>query len=329
MFKWMISIGFSYCIFLASGAVFADGIDKNSVLDRDFNLMMEWFEGEFDNMEQVYFDRVLKVGEEEAHGRVHSIFKRVAAPAIGLHLFYVQQYSDGDPEKVYRQRLYRFSADYDRSAIALQIFSFKDAAAVKDAHLDPAKLEGLSDGDINAMPAGCTVFWQRRANQFVGSMDQGGCRIVSERSGMTLLIEDDLLLTENEIWIQDRATDEAGNHVFGNKAGVAHKLLKQQLFTCWIYAKDDAAESGGHFKNGLKISDQGGEIWLPLTEEGKKVGVKMRNVHWPYGNNRNSLVLYAHNDDSGRAVSYAWTEPDAKRIALNLRWVQASCTRDD
>ncbi len=52
----------------------------------------------------------------------------------------------------------------------------------------------------------------------------------------------------------------------------------------------------------------------------------MRNVRWPTGPNRNSLVLYAYRGDEGKAASYVWGEPTAERLAMNLRWMQASCT---
>jgi len=307
----------------------AQDVSKKGVLDRDLALMMTWFEGEFDNNEQVYFEGTLKVGDEEKHERIHSIFKRAELPEIGKNIFYVQQYSDGDPNKVYRQRLYKFTPNYERGVVALEILSYKDAASVRDAHLDMTKLNGLTVADLDTMPEGCTVFWERRANQFVGFMDDGACQIKSKRSGKMLTFDDDLLLTDDQIWIQDRAEDADGNYVYGNKASVAHKLLKQNTFTCWVYAVDEKAKDGGHFNAGVKISDQGGEHWIDLTgENGKNVGIKMRNVHWPYGRNRNSLVLYAYKDGGDSAVSYVWAEPEAKRIALNLRWMQASCTRN-
>ena len=52
----------------------------------------------------------------------------------------------------------------------------------------------------------------------------------------------------------------------------------------------------------------------------------MRNVTWPYGSNRPSLVPYAYRSGEDRAVSYAWADPSAERIGINLRWMQASCT---
>lgn len=303
---------------------------KDDVLRRDFTEMLQWFEGEYDNMEQVYFDELMEVGPDEQHERIHSIFKRADLPGVGADTFYVQQYSDNDPAKVYRQRIYSFMPDYERRAIALRILSFKDAAAALDAHIDPTKLDGLGPDDLTAMPEGCTVYWRRQANQFIGLMDQGACRIMSQRSGKELIIEDDLVLTEREIWIQDRATDVDGNYVFGNKAGVPHKLHKQSLFTCWMSVQNDQARGGWDFKPGLKISDQGGEILVTTSGDNPQtVGLRMRNVVWPYGRNRASLVLYAHKDMGARATSYAWTEPDGQRIALNLRWLQASCTKDE
>jgi hypothetical protein len=56
----------------------------------------------------------------------------------------------------------------------------------------------------------------------------------------------------------------------------------------------------------------------------------MRNVVWAQGPNRPSVVLYVHTpDDPDRAAAYSWADPDAKRIGINLRWMQASCTIDE
>jgi len=56
------------------------------------------------------------------------------------------------------------------------------------------------------------------------------------------------------------------------------------------------------------------------------VRIKVRNVRWPDGNNRPPLVLHTYRLDEDRAVPYAWADPSAQRIGLNLRWMQASCT---
>jgi len=104
-------------------------------------------------------------------------------------------------------------------------------------------------------------------------------------------------------------------------------MHRARAFSCWVSPKK-ADESFG-FYNNLQIHDQGGRIWVE-GEGHPRVGLKMRNVQWPTGRNRDSLVLYAYRgDDEDKAVSYAWTSPDGKMLALNLRWMQASCTVKD
>jgi hypothetical protein len=64
--------------------------------------------------------------------------------------------------------------------------------------------------------------------------------------------------------------------------------------------------------------------------EAARVGLKIRRVVWPSGTNRDSLVLYMHDEgaaDPQRAVSYGWADPAARRLGINLRWAQANCVQ--
>ncbi|MGI9225867.1 MAG: chromophore lyase CpcT/CpeT [Woeseiaceae bacterium] len=299
--------------------------DKNDVLDRDLRTFLEWFPGVYDNQEQVYFEEEQGVPEDERHERIHHTFAQVDLPAFGDNVFYVQQYLDDDPEKIYRQRIYVFTADYEENAIRLAIHTPHDVAALVDAHLDPSKLVGLTPEQTRNLP-GCDVFWTKRAAEFDGQMKPRACSFVSQRSGKRIIIDDDLVLSKDEIWISDRAEDEDGNYVFGNKAGISHVNIKARRFECWVAALEQDGESWT-FKQDLEVWDQGGTAVIETEEdEPQTVRIKMRNVRWPAGNNRNSLVLYAYKGDSERAESYVWGEPTAKRLAMNLRWMQASCS---
>lgn len=319
---------FKAFIFSALALSAAAQADPAAVLDRDMRTLLDWFPGVYDNVEQVYFEGELGVPEDERHERIHHTFAPVDLPAFGENVFYVQQYLDDDPSKIYRQRIYVFTADYDEDAIRLQIHTPPDVESLVDAHLDPTKLDGLTPEQTRHME-GCDVFWRRQANQFIGYMKPEACSFVSQRSGKRIIIDDDLILTNSELWISDRAQDEDGNLVFGNKAGIAHKNIKARRFDCWIAAQERDGENWT-FKSGLEMWDQGGSIWIETDEdEPQKVGIKMRNVRWPTGTNRNSLVLYAHRGGEERAVSYVWGEPTAERLAMNLRWMQASCTLAD
>ncbi len=234
--------------------------DKNAVLDRDMRLFLEWFPGVYDNQEQVYFHEEQGVPEDLRHERIHHTFAPVDLPAFGEHVFYVQQYLDDDPSKIYRQRIYVFTADYEENAIRLSIHTPNDVESLVDAHLDPSKLDGLTPDQTRNMP-GCDVFWRKRAAEFDGQMKEKACSFVSQRSGKRIIIDDDLTLTEDEIWISDRAEDEEGNYVFGHKEGIPHKNIKARRFECWIAALERDGENWT-YKSDLEMSDQGGRVWI-------------------------------------------------------------------
>ena len=112
------------------------------------------------------------------------------------------------------------------------------------------------------------------------------------------------------------------------------ELRRAQGFTCWISVRKFAGKPDGSedwtFKTDLPIFDQGGRISVPGGGEAPDVAIRLRNVTWAKGSrNKPALVLYVHKDDPERAVSYTWASPDTRLIGINLRWVQASCSREE
>ena len=316
----------------ASTANFSETPPPRAVQEKDFRTFLSWFEGAFDSGEQVAFADELGIPKDAVPERIHSIFKRVDLPAFGEHVFYVEQYLDGDPSKIYRQRLYSFSLDPDEQAIKLVIHIPSDTKALVGAHNDPSKLAGVTPEATRTMP-GCDVFWQRRGDAFLGYMKPGACTFQSQRSGKTIVVSDDLYLDDDEIWIFDRAVDTEGNHVYGNKAGIPNKLKKVRYFSCWMAVKRegvaDDAEGAWSFDRGIAVHDGGELTWVQTPAREARVGLKIRDVVWPSGTNQDSLVLYVHDQgaaDPQRAASYAWADPGATRIGINLRWMQASCS---
>ncbi|MGB6228553.1 MAG: hypothetical protein WBF53_00315 [Litorimonas sp.] len=102
-------------------------------------------------------------------------------------------------------------------------------------------------------------------------------------------------------------------------------MLRARTFKCWVSPRKEDGEYA--FYNDLVLHDQGGRVWIEATEAHPRVGLKMRNVRWPTGVNRDSLVLYTYRgDDPDYAPGYTWTNPEVERLAINTRWLQASCT---
>ena len=309
---------------LAFGASVAAGqTAKPAGPNADLKLLTAMFEGEFDNYEQVWFEKEAK--SPYPHEHIHSIFARVQLPAVGEHVFYVKQYLDGDPAKIYRTRLYNFVPNEKEGAIELRIYAFPDEKAVNDAHLDQSKLAGLTLDKLRATP-GCEVYWKREGEGFLGYM-KPTCRVNSQRLGKTIVITDDLKLTPNEIWINDQAKDEAGNYVFGNKSGEHHKLKRCRYFEGWAVLKKDGTEKEEYeVIRGLRLHDQG--QLLPLTTKtGEKTKYAIQLSHLIEQSTKTEvMVLKLFEQGKEQALSYAWTEPGAKRIGINLRWIQSGLT---
>lgn len=131
----------------------------------------------------------------------------------------------------------------------------------------------------------------------------------------------------------------AGHSLNGNELtlrlrdGSTRTLRRARTATCWSALLRDKPKPDGSedwfFARGLKLHDGGGRVRVQ-DADAKPAVLRMRNVAWPSGPNRPSLVLYIHTPaQPDRAVSYAWADPGAKRVGLNLRWMQASCTIDE
>ena len=325
---FLLALGVN-CIALVTTVIAQEKSAADKILDREFRDMMAWFPGQYNNQEQVYFEGNLDIPENERHEHIHHIFYPIKLKNFPGTTFYIQQSQSEDLNDIYRQRIYSFEPDYAENAIRLTIYTPKNPEALVDAHLDPSKLNELTIDDMILRP-GCEVYWRKQAAQFIGTMKENACSFQSQRSGKTIFINDNLVLSEQAIWINDQAVDRDGNRVFGNINNIPHKNHKAREFTCWVSVKKKIGEDSWSFDSGLKVHDQGGWAWVTTDEdEPQKVGIKIRNVDWPTGYNRDSLVLYAYREGSDRAVSYAWTSPDGTRIALNLRWMQASCTLSD
>jgi len=105
-------------------------------------------------------------------------------------------------------------------------------------------------------------------------------------------------------------------------------MRRARTFKCWVSPRK--TDGSYAFYNNLILHDQGGRIWIDATADHPRVGLKMRSVEWPTGVNRDSLVLYTYQgNDADYSPGYVWADPDAERLAINSRWIQASCTQGD
>ena len=178
--------------------------------------------------------------------------------------------------------------------------------------------------DAYGKPGGEDQIMSIAASKGGAATSVSGCRVAYARNGETL----------KAIGRSGTCTSPGWISAVGPKSltltlasGQAVELQRARPFDCWVSMKKAAKKADGSEDwsfDRVKLHDAGGRA--AVTVDGQTASLRMRNVAWPSGPNRPSLVLYVHKDDPDHAVSYSWADPEAKRVGLNLRWMQASCT---
>ncbi len=301
-------------------------------------LFLKWFGGEWNNHEQVWLQKgdtanFVDGKPVDPIAHTHHIFAPVKAPKVGEHTFYIQQNMDADSAKIYRQRLYRISADNVENAIKLEIFSYPDEKAFVNAHLKPELFKDLELSALKANP-GCEVYWryQEAEKEFIGTMKPGACNFFSQRSQKKIIISDTLKLSESEIWINDQARDEQGNYVFGSKTNTPVKNRKVRYYTGWAVlnrAGKDAKPEDKKYSNRRDLITHNEGAYLPvLWDDGTPSPYAVQLAQLTYQNTKTAILKLALVDAvTKKSIMYIWGNTDATRLGMNLTWFQVGLTQ--
>lgn len=293
-------------------------------LDKDFLLFMEYYEGEFNNHNQIYFQKELS--EDLQHPWHHYTISGVEAPAFGENVFFAQ-INDGGPEgKIARQRVNVFEPDHESGTIRQTFYAIEPGQEGVDYPIEASAVEALGPDDLRGYPDGCQVVWRRHADQFLGTIEKGDCAVVSQRSGKTLYIYAEMVLSEDESWHLEGGTDEDFNPIFGAPGNVPYKLSRVRYFECWaMVQKDDEAGEWESIRD-LRVNDQGGVAEITTSDaEPRHFRMQLMRTEFPTGPKPEVLSMHVFEEDAEKALTYAWTEPDADIIGLNLGWMLAEC----
>lgn len=316
---------------LLSLLLLAPGTLRAMTAEEDLGRFLTWFEGEYDNNEQVWQQRQDGIAEEDLHERIHHRFVRVEMPALGEHVYFVLQTMDDDLAKVYRQRIYNFELDDAEEAIRLTIYRMPDEKTYENAWREPALLDDL---DVEALTTstGCEVYWRFNGDFYDGTMKDRACHFFSQRSGKEIYITDTLRLTDSEIWIGDKAFDDEGNKIFGREE--PHKNRKVRRFKGWMGVKKstvDPSYEGDdmHFMGDISIHTEGGKVAL-VNEDGEPTGYTIELAQLTYQNTTVPILkIGVIEDATGKTAVYSWTSTDASRVGINVRWFQAGLTAEE
>ncbi len=90
----------------------------------------------------------------------------------------------------------------------------------------------------------------------------------------------------------------------------------------------DAAADDFILLRNLRLHDEG--TIFPITDAGEPTGYAVELARLTYQNTGVAVLKLGIVDlTTDKTLSYAWSEPLAGRIGINLRWIQAGFTRED
>lgn len=286
---------------------------------RDILILTDWFEGEFDNEEQLWYqnDPRSSTREDQRTTRVHSINKRVHLPEFGKHVFYAEEYSDNDPTKIIRQRFVIFSSDVERKEIRMQQGFFKDPIKVLGAHEDVSKLEGITSDDLFFLNE-CDVYWNRKAGQFEGKMDDKAC-VFGDGEDRRYSVHN-LTLSENKFWRVDETYRVSDNSLFSEAPvpGRPIKMRRSKIYMCnALFRSLDMMQQVA--TEPQKIHSQGGMIHITRPSDGKEFSIRIREKEYPYYDTRpDFLFLSVLKKGENRSLVYAVGDANSRNLAVYL-----------
>jgi len=300
---------------------------KFSFMERELEYLMTIWAGEYDNVEQLDFDKYAnkKGVENGGHLRIHSYFQRLDLPEFGEYVIYEETYKDDKPNEIIRQCIYQLSADNDVKGMLAKVYHFKNTAPI----LANKKLVNL---DKNLQPSasqftqGCDMMLRREGMAFVGKTIQKDC--INNAANTAQNLDYQIRISENEFWFQEQIYNAATNTLIADDLQLPwYQLEKARCFVCMI---DFPREAGGRpvkTEHYINIHDQGGKFEFDYSD-GRHMVLGMRNT-WSFGMQRETFVIFIQADNQeGKTLIYSWGNPGADRIGFNPGWIRVQCDLD-
>lgn len=321
-----LALGIALALSGAASAQEPDGVPRDPHA-RDLKILTEWFAGEFDNEEQLWYqnDPRSETPAEDRHVRLHTMHRRLELPGFGEHVFYVEEYKDNDPAEVVRQRLVIFSSLGLNGAIRMQQGFFKEPNEVLGAQHDPARLEGLGPDDVFFLDE-CDVHWRRVADQYEGAMQPKTC-IFGEGAERRYSVHN-LILSQSKYWRVDatRLVSDDSLHV-GFDESRPTKLRRAKPFVCQLNLRLENGESQN--VDGLRVHSQGGEQSVTRRDTGEDYVLRLRDKEYPFYDTRpDFLFLSVRKAGEQRSLAYTVSDANSRRLGVSFDGVLAHCYRE-
>lgn len=292
--------------------------------ERELIYLLELWPGEYDNVEQLEFEKVLnKTIAENKTARMHSFVRHISLPAFGDHVLYLESYENDDPNQVTQQAIYQLTADETANAIRVSVFHFIKPNAILSKNQD-LDLTSLSPDD-ESLKKGCDLLLRRFGMSFEGRTEDTSCLPVLNNQ----MLEDHVLIEEG-VYQQGviRRDATTGHRLQDQMQDAPYLLERARRFVCMIDFPNETNKRPTITKHYIHVHDQGGKFSFDYPD-GRKMVLGMRNT-WSFGMNRETFVIFLQEgSQKGKTLIYSWGNPGADRIGFNPGWIRVQCDMDN
>jgi hypothetical protein len=262
--------------------------------------------------------------DDEEPVRVRTVVARVHLPWLGARVLYLEEFLHDQPSVLRRQLLLRVETETVGARRARVLpYTFKEGEQWRRLNRSPQLLSKLKAADLEATQ-GCDLVMNQEGDQFRGGTTGLDCEQESSH-GLPLYVDYRLVLGTDVYWYRRRlmrvSDDELHEEVIGYNWFSPNDT---RLFTCRVEYSASGKLSELRPIVRLDLHDQGGHARF-TTPDGRKFDLSLHTEDWPFASDRDALLLLLEQPDDPDPVASAWTDPQARQIAIDLGWLSIRC----
>jgi hypothetical protein len=278
--------------------------------DRD-SLIQLW-PGIYDLSEELVagFEAESPLATMREQQRIQVNVRRLAAPWLGTHVLYVEEFPFDRPFDARRRVLLNLLYETGSDVIRVRQYTRKAGSANPSA---------LSMEDVESAP-GCDLFLRREGAQFRGGTHGRKC-LVGE-AGEPRWLDYRMVIGEGLFWYRQRKLTVADNELTEEMAGFPHVADEARLFSCGISWGTDSKRRRA--LDSVDLHDRGGRVRI-RTPDGRELLLELHGRDWPLSEGRESLVLILSDSKSDEPIGSSWTSLGAARVGMDLGWLAIDC----
>jgi hypothetical protein len=291
-------------------------------LDTQLKLLLSWLPGDYDNNEQIVRQSGggLSPTVNGPVGRVHSLFRAVAAPQFGEHVVYLEEYRNNDPAQVVRIRLYTFAVDEAQGAIRMKLLNPRDQKTLVGADGDIGRIARMTLADVTPDRDVCIVWLRWVGGQFDGNMTPRACDRGKE------YVDYRVAIGPRYHWVKARMRSLKDDRIV-SQALPGETWLEQtkaRWFTCTVNHNPDGDMTKTRYLTTVRLHDQGGEADIPWPD-GRTLTFVIHTRAFTSPAPREFPLFRIHEKGKSVPIAYAYAADNAERFGLNLGWYYTLC----